>query len=193
MTAAATPDPRIIELENELRDVHARAHAAEHRVGRLAQLVAVASEMHAAPDEGAVIDIIKETVANLVGCEHLAIYRAGAPEADLVLVDSIGVNALDFATLPVNVPGVAHAVRERTAQFHRPAAPSWSVRGRPITACLPLVRQGVVEGCVVLFELLVQKPALVPDDEVLLAFLALHAASALGRGAPTLRWPDPAA
>src|SRR5213593_331842 len=80
---------RAEELEAEIRRVAEREAGVEQRLGQLAQLLASALQLHAAPLPGDVLTVIKEIVANLVGCEEMGIFGRRA-DGSLTLLDGIG-------------------------------------------------------------------------------------------------------
>ncbi|HEV2292137.1 MAG TPA: GAF domain-containing protein [Gemmatimonadales bacterium] len=186
MNADLTPDPvtgvdaRIAKLGADLRHAISRALVAEHRVGRLAQLLAAVAELHSGDDAGAVVTTVKEIVANLVGCEEMGVFAVQRPGPVLTYVDGIGIDANAFATIPASAEPIAAALA--TPVVLVPGHPESSpVHGRPVTACVPLVAGGQVFGLIVLFRLVLQKPRLNADDLELLRFLSDHASRALGR------------
>ncbi|HEU5359471.1 MAG TPA: GAF domain-containing protein [Gemmatimonadales bacterium] len=186
MNAELTPDPvtgtdaRIAKLGADLRQAISRALVAEHRVGRLAQLLAAVAELHSGEDAAAVVTTVKEIVANLVGCEEMGVFAVQRPGPVLTYVDGIGIDANEFATIPAATGPIAAALASSVVLV--PGHPeSATVHGRPVTVCVPLVTGGRVFGLVVLFHLVLQKPRLNADDLELLRFLSDHASMALGR------------
>jgi hypothetical protein len=188
MPTSAAPETRLTDLERELRAVTARAHAAEYQVGQLAQLVAVVTELHAATDVADVLSTIKETIANLIGCEQMGIYQVDAAGLVLTLVDSIGIEPSTYRVIPPELPLVASALALGTPQFGRADAGAIGPLGRPITACIPLGEGPRTFGLIVLFSLLVQKPRLEAADHALLTFLGLHASRAMTRLSAAEPW-----
>ncbi len=176
------------DLSAALRAATARAHAAERHLGDLAQLVAMLTEIHTANDAASVCSTIKETVANLVGCEQMGIYRAVNPGPILTLVDEIGLDHTMFGTLPVTLPSVAVALGRRLSSIPEGDQIDDRHHGLPISACVTLRTRGRVFGMIVLFRLLVQKPFLEPSDRLLLSLLGEHASIALYRHLDLETW-----
>lgn len=80
----------IAHLRADNERLATRQAAAEQRVGQLAQFHAALQQLHEAGDRDAVLTVIKEIVANLVGSECMAIYATRADGA-LELLDGIGI------------------------------------------------------------------------------------------------------
>ena len=83
---------RVASLVEENAALGERQAAAEQRVGQLAQLQAAVTQLHEAQLPADVLTVIKEIVANLVGCEEMGIY-ARRPNGTLQLLDGIGVDS----------------------------------------------------------------------------------------------------
>jgi len=178
-----TPAPialerRLASLEAEVIHLNERALGAEQRLARAAQLYASVSQLHQTEDTDEVIVVMKEIVANLLGCEEMGIYDVVPLGPVCTYVDGIGLDADKFGTLPP-----AHAVL-RAALTSRDvviiAEPmAEPVHGRPLNAVVPLLDGETVCGLVVLFSLLRQKPVLDEGDRDLLEAMAVHAGRAL--------------
>lgn len=153
-------------LNRRLED---RLTATDHRLGRLAQLLAAVTQLHVALDEAGVRTAIKEIAANLLGSEECALFRGPAPH-QLELMDGIGVDPARHVALAAD----SAVVRQALSQGRPTVAPR-----DPVLACIPLVRHDTVTGALVLFGLLPQKSAIEPEDYELFDLLSIHAALAL--------------
>ena len=179
----STPVPiaferRTAELEAAAIELTERALGAEQRLARAAQLFAAISELHGAESPSDVVIVIKEIVANLLGCEEMGVFQVWPLGPVFTYVDGIGIDADKFATLPPSHPLVQAAFT--TGQVIIPADPTTeSVLGRPAAAIVPLRDGATVCGIVVLFTLLRQKPVLEREDAELLDAVATHAGRAL--------------
>jgi len=177
------PDPIVLErhvavLEAENLQLTERALGAEQRLARAAQLYASVSQLHQAADTDEVVIVIKEIVANLVGCEEMGVYDVWPQGPVCTYVDGIGLDADLFGSLPPTHAQVREGIA--TGALVLPADPmAEPIHGRPVTAVVPLTDQGAVCGLVVLFQLLRQKPRLDEADRDLLEALAAHAGRAL--------------
>lgn len=177
------PDPialerRLVELEAESIHLGERALAAEQRLARAAQLYAAVSQLHEARDAEEILIVIKEIVANLLGCEEMGIFEIYIPGPVAAYRDGIGIDADRFAALPAGDPIVADVIA--TGVGYLPADPTaCTLHGRPVAAIAPLVNEGATTGLVVLFSLLRQKPSLDAADAELLQATGLHAGRAL--------------
>lgn len=180
---SATPVPialerHIAELEAAHIQLTERALGAEQKLARAAQLYAAVSELHEATETADVVTVVKEIVANLVGCEEMGVYEVWPLGPVCTYMDGIGIDADRFATLPPSHPLVQQALA--TGQLVIPADPTEeSCLGRPVAAIIPLKDGETVCGVVVLFTLLRQKPVLERDDTGLLESMARHAGRAL--------------
>ncbi len=122
--------------------------------------------------------VIKEIVANLLGCEEMGVYDVWPQGPICTYVDGIGLDADRFGSLPPTHPWIREGIA--TGALVLPADPmAEPVHGRPVTAVVPLVDQGTVCGLVVLFQMLRQKPTLDDADRDLLEAVAAHAGRAL--------------
>lgn len=180
---AATPVP--VELERRIAALEAaniqlteRSLGAEQKLARAAQLYAAVSELHETADPAEVAIVIKEIVANLLGCEEMGIFEVWPLGPVFTYVDGIGIDADRFATLPPSHPLVQQAYT--TAQIVIPADPTAeAILGRPVAALVPLRDGATVCAVIVLFTLLRQKPVLEREDADLLEAVASHGGRAL--------------
>jgi GAF domain-containing protein len=178
-----TPAPlalerRVSALEAENIHLTERALGAEQRLARAAQLYASVSQLHQAEDTDEVIVVVKEIVANLLGCEEMGIFDVVPLGPLCTYVDGIGLDADRFGTLPPTHPTIRAALTSREVVILADAMAE-PVHGRPLHAVVPLLDRGTVCGLVVLFSLLRQKPLLDAADRDLLEAMALHAGRAL--------------
>lgn len=180
---ANTPAPialerRVAALEAETIHLTERALGAEQRLARAAQLFATVSQLHQTEDTDEVVLVIKEVVANLLGCEEMGVYDVVPLGPVCTYVDGIGLDADRFGTLPPAHPTIRAALASREVVIlGDPMAEP--VHGRPLSAIVPLVDGDAVCGLVVLFSLLRQKPVLESADRDLLEAMAAHAGRAL--------------
>jgi GAF domain-containing protein len=178
-----TPDPIVLErrvavLEAENIQLTERALGAEQRLARAAQLYATVSQLHQTSDTDEVVIVVKEIVANLLGCEEMGVYDVWPQGPLCTYVDGIGLDADRFGTLPPTHALIREAIA--TGAIVVPADPTTDpIHGRPVSAIVPLHDQGAVCGIVVLFQLLRQKPKLEAADKDLLEAVAAHAGRAL--------------
>jgi GAF domain-containing protein len=178
-----TPDPIVLErrvavLEAENIQLTERALGAEQRLARAAQLYATVSQLHQTSDTDEVVIVVKEIVANLLGCEEMGVYDVWPQGPLCTYVDGIGLDADRFGTLPPTHALIREAIA--TGAIVVPSDPMTDpIHGRPVSAIVPLHDQGAVCGIVVLFQLLRQKPKLEAADKDLLEAVAAHAGRAL--------------
>ena len=169
---------RIAALEAANIQLTERALGAEQKLARAAQLYAAISELHGAEEPHDVVTVIKEIVANLVGCEEMGVFEVWPLGPVFTYVDGIGIDADRFATLPPSHPLVQQAYA--TGEIIVPADPTTeSILGRPVAAIVPLRDGATVAAVLVLFTLLRQKPVLEREDAELLGAVASHGGQAL--------------
>lgn len=169
---------RVAELEAANIQLTERALGAEQKLARAAQLFASVSELHSSNDPADVVTVIKEIVANLLGCEEMGVFEVWPLGPVFTYIDGIGIDADKFATLPPSHPLVQQAFT--SGQVVVPADPTAeSILGRPAAAIVPLRDGATVCGIVVLFTLLRQKPVLEREDAELLDAVATHGGRAL--------------
>lgn len=179
----ATPVPveqerRLAALEAATIELTERALGAEQKLARAAQLYAAISELHGAVEPHDVVTVIKEIVANLVGCEEMGVFEVWPLGPVFTYVDGIGIDADRFATLPPSHPLVQQAYT--SGEIVVPADPTAeSILGRPAAAVVPLRDGATVSALLVLFTLLRQKPVLEREDAELLDAVATHGGRAL--------------
>jgi hypothetical protein len=178
-----TSDPIVLErrvtaLEAENIQLTERALGAEQRLARAAQLYASVVELHLVSETDEVVTVIKEIVANLLGCEEMGVYDVQPLGPVCTYVDGIGLDATTFGNLPPTHPLVREALVSRAV-----VVPSDShaepLNGLPVSAIVPLVDGNEVCGLVILFSLLRQKTKIESADRDLLEALATHAGRAL--------------
>lgn len=178
-----TPAPlalerRVSALEAEVIHLTERALGAEQRLARAAQLYASVSQLHQATDTDDVVTVIKEIVANLLGCEEMGVYDVWPLGPVCTYVDGIGLDADRFGSLPPTHATIRAAIAG--GEVVLPADPqAIAIHDRPVTAVVPLRDDRTVCGLVVLFGMLRQKPVLDAADRDLLEALGQHAGRAL--------------
>ena len=169
---------RVAELEGENIQLAERVIGAEQRLARAAQLYASVAELHKTVDTDEVVTVIKEIVANLLGCEEMGVYDVFPLGPVCTYVDGIGLDANRFGTLPPTHLQVRSAIASRRVLV--PADPmAEPLDGLPVSAVIPLTDNDEVCGLVILFTLLRQKPVVETSDLDLLDALAAHAGRAL--------------
>jgi len=156
-----------------------RCLAAEQQVGDLANLYVAVNSLHAATEPAAVIDALREIVANLLGSEEFALFETDAGNGHIRLVAASGVAAFRFETLELGT-GVIGTVAETGRQhIRREGGCGQSGSDESITACLPLRIGTTVTGVLAIFQLLPHKGTLDAPDFDLFEVLSAHLAPAL--------------
>lgn len=151
----------------------------ERQNANLANLYVASYRLHGTLDHNEVVLAIQEILANLVGCEEVALFEREPGAQCLQLVRASGVEAGPLESVPVGHGVIGNAVLAGEIAI----APDWRVPRAPaeehLSACVPVLLAGQVVGVIALFRLLAHKPALQDLDRELFDLLAHQAGTAL--------------
>ncbi len=150
----------------------------QEEISGLANLYVAVSSVTGTRDRVKIVSAIEEVVVNIVGSEELAIYTL--EDERLRLVSAVGVDADEVTRVEVGsgVIGRVASSGEAYIPLDEGEARETFV-GRPVNACVPLTVDGVVNGVLVVFRLLQQKPKLTESDVELLRLLGTHGGTQL--------------
>jgi hypothetical protein len=151
----------------------------EEQNNNLANLYVATYGLHGTLDRSEVLRVIKEIIANLVGCEEVAIYELDSRGKSLELLASVGLELDVYGSLPTESGLIWDAVRSGKTYIAGNGAHEGLPHERTLTACVPLKIEGKVSGAIALFRLLGHKPGLEPLDFELFDLLASQASIAL--------------
>lgn len=153
----------------------------EAQNANLANLYVASYQLHGTLSREQVFGIIQEIVANLVGCEEVAIFEADAAGAALTLVASSGIDREPYATIArgQGVIGRSLETQDIWVVGDRVEDGGLLPREAALSACIPLKLDERVSGAIALFRLLPQKSGIGGLDRELFELLATHAATAL--------------
>lgn len=176
---------RLASVEKDNRRFSEQFFEVEIQNSNLVNLYVASYRLHGTLDRREVLEIIQEIIANLVGCEQLAILEINPERTALVLGAAFGIDPGPYQTIPLG-SGLIGRTAETGETFiaEWPPAPGGRVE-RPaseaeLTACVPLKLNDRVTGALALFRLLPQKTSgLQAVDRELFDLLATHAANAL--------------
>jgi len=169
------------EMESESRRFVERFAAVQQQNDNLANLYVASFRLHGTLDRAEVLSTIQEIVANLIGCEELALYEQRSDGGGFELVHSVGIDA-GAASRLVGEQGIVSRVARSGGKFVRQGAlPEDALPTEEhLTACIPLILGSAVIGVLALFRLLPQKAGSYQEvDYELMDLLATHAAMAL--------------
>jgi len=183
-TRLATRDAELSRLHKQvvaLQDVNERLveefGQVERRSSELANLYVATYRLHWTLDRDEVITAIREIVADLLGCEEMAIFEWEDGASALSLVASVGVDPARYARIPQGAGIIGRTALTGEAYY---ADGSLIPPGEEhITACTPLKVDGRITGAIALFRLLGHKRRLEEGDYQLVELLSTHAAIAL--------------
>lgn len=168
----------LIQLARENQKTLEEVAQAERQHALTSRFFAALASVHASLHRDAVVQSLQEVVANLLGCEDLAILWRDRDGAALPVVLASGETAASLPPVTLGQGAIGLAVR--AGRVDVPAATA----GAPYAACVPLRIDGEPRGAIVLLKMLPQKPKLTDDDLQLLELLGEHAGLALQASAP---------
>ena len=157
----------------------------------LTYLYIASYRLHTAQSREEALSAISETLVNLVGTEHFAVYEMGGGGDALEVASSVGTLPADLATIRIGVGPIGEAVALGRV-FVAGAGETLDGRSEPpaLRALIPLTHAQGVAGAIAIFDLLPQKNGAFEDADLeLFDLLATDAARALrcagaGRSAP---------
>lgn len=173
------PGEDVASALKENQRLRRRVLELEQANARLVTLYVAAHRLHGSLRREEVILALQEIIANLLGSEDFAVYELDAAGALVELVARGGGEQARDQYTP-SASGLISTTARTGIGYRRSAGPEPSVVDEQrLTACEPLVIEGVVTGVIAIFGLLAHKPRLTAVDEELLGFLRTHAATAL--------------
>jgi len=146
----------------------------------LMRLNAASARLIQSLEQGDPFDAIAEIIANLIGCEELAIFDYHPGEQSFSLAWSSGVEATAMQPFLCGAGVLGRAVEQGVSQYReRQSETSRLPHEKNLTACIILKSSGDVVGAVAMFGLLAQKSQLEWADFELVKFLETYGAVAL--------------
>ena len=183
---------KIEELEHEKRELLTRSVRAEAvkdnfstlyeevegELANFANLYVATSQLHSSRSVRAVLRVLKELLAQLVGAARFAVYFISDDGSELVAIASEGVNAADVARVNPEVGPIGRAFASGLPTYDVGRDLSKGSVDNPV-AIIPLHIDGRTHGVVVIFGTLPQKTEFVHVDRELFKLLGAQAAPAL--------------
>jgi transcriptional regulator with GAF, ATPase, and Fis domain len=169
------------EMENANRRSVERFGALQEQNNNLANLYVASFRLHGTLDRDEVLSTIQEIVANLIGCEEIALFESHGDGATIELIHSVGIDPEPLRRLERS-GGIMARVARSGEKFVRTETPEEGVdpAEKHLTACVPLMVGENVIGVLALFRLLPQKRGGYQGiDYELMDLLTTHAATAL--------------
>jgi hypothetical protein len=167
-------------IEEESQRLSGTYAEIEQQNSNLANLYVASYRLHATVDRREVLSILQEIVANLIGCEELAVFELDSKTSALSLVTSFGIDPARYGGVSLGA-GIIGCVASNGQAFVRDQVDMGA--GLPeeadLTACVPLKLDGKITGVLAMFRLLPQKNGFEAVDNELFDLLATHAATAL--------------
>jgi hypothetical protein len=169
---------RIKAAEEENKDFANRYVEVEEENSMLANLYIASYQLHATLDFKEVLEIVQESVINLIGAEEFSVLLLDEKTRKLEPVASEGIDTAMLPSIALG-EGVIGRVAE-TGEYDFIASMEGYTRDfvRPL-ACMPLKIKDHVIGVIVLYKLLEPKTKFSNLDYELLTLLAGHAATAI--------------
>lgn len=171
---------RYEEAQLDHRRIFEEYARVEEQNTNLANLYVATYRLHGTVARREVLTAIRDVVVNLIGSEEIAVFEIDPERTALTLVDSLGINAAEMASIPLG-----EGVIGRSAESGDPyLEDSEGADGRlsyeaDLTACIPLAVEGRVTGALAVFRLLEQKAGLERTDRELFELLGSQAGLAL--------------
>jgi len=166
---------RLSFVEKENHRLQNEQLALQQQSASLLNLYVAAYRLNGTLDREAVLEALKEIIANMVGSEQLGIFEFDEDAGQLALIASVGIDAQAYQTVSLASGGIGHAARTGEIYLGGDAGHQES----RLTACVPMTVSGKVSGVIAIFELLGQKAGLDSDDIELFNLLRTHAGMAL--------------
>lgn len=168
------------EIGSENQFVSAQYREIEKQNNDLANLYVASYRLHETLDPKEVISVIQEIVVNMVGSEEVAIFELDEEDSSLKLLSSLGIATECFETVPLDRGMIGKAAASGALVVAGEEDPDSRLpEESDLTVCIPLKVDEEITGAIAVFQLLEQKPHLVPLDFELFDLLATHAATAL--------------
>ena len=177
-------EQKVDEVENENRRYAERYIGIEKQNADLANLYVASYRLHSTLDRQEVVSVIGEIIINLIGSEQLAIFERSSEGSAWSIAGAIGVEPERLEQLVVEIAAGRGVVGKAAVDAERyvasdPTRVDHTELETGLTACVPLVTDGIVRGVITVFALLGQKEGLEQIDLELFDLLATHAATAL--------------
>jgi hypothetical protein len=173
-------EERIATIDAERRAYLEKYEEVEAQNTNVSNLYVATLRVHGSIGRGDVLAAIHEIIINLIGCEELAVLETSANGAALILASSFGVDPVPLQRIEIGDGIIGECAASRHTFIASEATPSPKAPPEAnLTACIPLIVEGVVTGAIAIFRLLDHKPKLEPIDHELFALLGTHAAMAL--------------
>jgi len=171
---------RFHQVEQENKDFASRYVEVEAENNNLANLYVASYQLHSTLDLGESLKIILEIVMNLIGAEEFAIMMLDEKTNELSIVAQEGLGSEPRPGIR-HGDGVIGTAAGTGEAYYRQGDPT-ELRGVDHThplVCIPLKIKEHVIGAIVVYKLLLQKPAFTNVDFELFSMLAGHAATSL--------------
>ncbi|MFT3913350.1 MAG: GAF domain-containing protein [Anaeromyxobacteraceae bacterium] len=166
---------RIAALEEELRRTSDAWVDSADRVSEFVLLHAAVRQIHAARGREELLQALQEIVINVLGSEELVIFTREGDELRLARAFGVPEEPVRVLRLGEGPIGATTA-----AGVFRVAAWDGPFVGDPkLTACVPLVAGGEVEGAIAFWTMLGHKPELLDPDREVMDMLSHHAGQAM--------------
>jgi hypothetical protein len=169
---------QVEQVSHANQDALDRYHTVAAQNASLANLYVATYQLHEAVDRETVLSAMREVIANLIGCEEVAIFEVDGPV--LRLTTAFGIEG-PREPIPLGRGAIGGAAASGAIFVAAPEKPDpRSPEEHDLSACVPLKVDRQVIGAVALFRLLPQKyEGFTALDWELLNLLATHGATAL--------------
>lgn len=168
-------------IASENRELAERYGSIERQSSNLANLYVASYRLHGTLEREEVLATIQEIVANLIGCEEMALFELAEDGSTLRLATSVGIDPSPWRTLAAIGGLIVRCLRSgQRLIVDDQSGVGRSEREQGLTACVPLMLGGKPSGVIAMFGLLPQKNGAYEEvDHELMDLLATHAGTAL--------------
>ena len=130
-----------------------------------AKTYAARMRLQATLDQADALEAVREVTANLIGCEEVALYKVDEAKAVLWLYWSFGIDPnKHFCFDVMKESRLRDAIAGEIVFRQSRSDDKLLAIDEPVSALVPIRREGSTVGLLILFRLLPQKPGLDPSD-----------------------------
>jgi hypothetical protein len=162
-------------VKRERTEMSARYQSVASETASLATLYVTSYRLQDTLDRAELLTVLQEAIISLLGSEAFVVFDVRR-DGSLAEVASMGLDAGQIASVRGRPPLVERCLDSCAIYVEGDGG---AEDAGELAAVVPLCREGVAEGVVVIFSLLPHKPSFLPADRELLNLLSAHVAPAL--------------
>jgi hypothetical protein len=167
-------------VSRERTEMSARYQAVALETASLASLYVTSYRLHESLARDELLTVLQEAIISLLGSEAYVVFDVSR-EGALETAASMGLAEEQVASVQRRPPLIQRCLDSCEIYVQGTDGEGTERADGELAAVVPLCRDGVSEGLVVVFSLLPHKPGFTPSDRELLNLLSAHVATALYR------------